>query len=252
MPLNVPPAKNYASPLIAVPTRYAETPPEGAQMIPCEVDWGTMGGPNNCVFFNLQNNAVMNFSQMVALSVDNSACGADIVFIFPDTTETLAIPAYSPKVICEIFTNQTQFYLSAPNAASEDITRFSIQNTLPPPIAVPTSQEQTTAAAGAEYSETGITEIVAPGISGTIESLSVYGYSAGTSNATLVFDIEDGSTPPVKVFQGTTVSSANIFTFPIVELSDLRVRFQNGLKINVTSLTGNGVGLVANVYYRTP
>lgn len=251
MPLVIPPAVNYQSPLVAVPTRWQnENPPEGPKMIPVEIDWNTMGGANNCVFINLQNNATLNFSQIVALAVDNSSCGGDIQFVFPDTTETVTIPAYSPKVIVPVFTNQTQFYVLGIGVASEDVTRFSIQNVVPPPIAVPTSQEQNAVSvSGVSVLATGLTQLVPATVNGTLETLQVAVYMDG---GTLVFDIEDGTG---KVIAGGSVTESvgGFLNFVPVDLQDIRVRFQTGLKLNIVSNAGITAGTISvNLYYRTP
>ena len=255
MSLIIPPAKNYQSPLVSIPNNLMKTPPEGAQMIVCEIDWGAMGGPSNCVYLNLQNNAAMNFSQITALSVDNSQCGADIQFLFPDTAETLSIPAYSPKVICPVFTNQTQFYILAPMAQTTDKTFFSILNTLPPPIAVPTTQEQNVAANNSisiiSSGSPGTTQIVPAGVNGTLEGLFV-GWTMGGSTATYMqWQLVDGASNVVAGNQATLGAGQGSGTG--FDLTDLRVRFVNGLKINWTSQNvGYTSFLAVNAYYRTP
>lgn len=253
MGISVPPAINYQSPLVALPTRWDQPPNEGSKIIPVEVDWATMGGTSNTVAFNLQNNATLEFSQIVAISIDNSACGADIQFIFPDTSETLSIPAYSPKIIVPVFTNQRQFWLTAPNAESEDITRFALLNSLPPPIAVPTTQEQNfdvfinTNVAGSSN-----TQLLAAAINGTLENISVNfccGGDAGVSN--FQWTIQDGNSNVIA--GGQVRANANQNT-PQLSLNDLRVRFQSGLKLIWTNSGNLGVNAVLpiNLYYRTP
>ena len=107
MPVTVPPAINYPSPLLSQPDRYMQVPPEGARMIPCEIDWGTMGSGGTLITsmsINLQNNSTKTFTQICSLAVDNSACCSDVQFVFPDTAETMTIPAYTPKCIVPVFT----------------------------------------------------------------------------------------------------------------------------------------------------
>lgn len=255
MSLLLPPSKNYQSPLNAVPIFYGRMPREGAKMIPVEIDWATMGGTGKCVSFNLQNNAYLEFSQIVAVSVDNSQCGADIQFIFPDTSETLTIPAYSPKTIIEVFTNQTQFYVSAPNSAVEDITRFSIHNSLPPPISVPVTLEQNAAAiSGINIAVTGSSQIVPTTINGTIESLQVAMQSTANNATVSRIDwlIIDGA--------GTAIAAGVLTNGPGANQSQivyngggLQVRFQTGIVFSWSSNanTSSGVAYV-NLYYRTP
>jgi hypothetical protein len=253
MALSVPPAVNYQSPLNALPVKWDRTPSEGSKIIPCEVDWGTMGGPNNCVSFNLQNNATLNFSQIVALSIDNSVCGSDIEFIFSDTTETLSIPAYAPKTIVPVFTNQTQFWLSCPSARSEDITRFSILNSMPPPIAVPTTQEQTTASASSiDITVTGSIQIVATTINGTLENISIDGnLYANATGGEVSWQMVDGNS--VVIAQGGQIGNLNSWNyFNALTLNDVRLRFQGGLKFQWTTLHVGAGQYDVNLYYRTP
>lgn len=250
MPINVPPAVNFPDPLVALPTRYLQDPVEGAKFIHCEVDWGSMGGASKCVNFNLQNNATLAFSQIVALAVDNSGCGADVEFVFPDSAETLSIPAYSPKVIVEVFTNQRQFYLQAPNAQSEDVTNFSIHNTLPPPIAVPTSQEQEFANVGSISGDaTSNTAIIPAGINGSLETANILFYT-GTVSGGATWELIDGNN---NVLAAGIAAASSISTSIILDLQSVRVRFQNGLyfKIIATSFTGGAIFSI-NLYYRTP
>jgi len=258
MSLTVPPAKNYTSPLASVPTVWDSTPVEGNRMIVCEIDWGTMGGTNNCVNINLQNNSYANFSQIVALAVDNSQSGADIQFIFPDTAETTTVPAYTPKTIVPVFTNMTQFYVSAPNASTEDISRFSIHNSLPPPVSIPTTQEQNVAAVNSiGISTSGSQAVVASSINGTMEALYIqHALNADAAGANVVWTLKDGTGKTVAV--GTDVvgyasgteqtSVGESFT-----LSGINVRFNQGLVFSWTSnqILGGSFYSV-NAYYRTP
>lgn len=256
MAISVPPAKNYASPLIAVPTRWGATPPEGNMMIACEIDWATMGGTNNCVNLNLQNNATLNFSQIVAISCDNSNCGSDVQFIFPDTTETMTVPAYTPKLIIPVFTNMTQFYVYSPFAQAEDITRFSILNAVPPPIAVPVTSEQEAAAFSNISMLAGgsTTQLVPVTISGTLEAASIFMFvTALTGNTTTAtWNIQDGN-GNVLIGGQNSGGAGNVVGQLVFNNDNMRVRFQNGLKFVQSAASQFGGGQAAiNAYYRTP
>lgn len=251
MPLSIPPAYNYQSPLVAVPTIFGRQPKEGAKLISCEIDWGTMGGPNNCVNINLQNNATLEFSQIVALSVDNSLCAADIQFLFPDTTETTGIPSYLPKCIIPVFTNQTQFFVSAPNAQPEDITRFTILNLLPPPVAIPFTVEQQAVAFG-ELPGDGATTfpLVDASISGTLEGISVQRNSTPDDANSQFFTIEDGT--GAVLFTGQFNSQNNTaINVTLLDFNPIHVRFNEGLSLHQTGDSINGSYSV-NLLYRTP
>src|ERR1700761_8517018 len=92
-------AVNYQSPLVAVPDINQQQPREGMKLISCEIDWGSTDKGSGAVFFNLQNNATLEVSQICGLVVDNSNCGADLEFVFPDTSTTIGIPAYAPYTV---------------------------------------------------------------------------------------------------------------------------------------------------------
>lgn len=261
MALTVLPAVNYQSPLNAVPTRVGAEPKEGRKIIPVEIDWGTMGGPNNTVSLNLQNNATLEFSQIIALSVDNSQCGGDIQFIFPDTTVTLTIPAYSPATIVEVFTNQTQFYVTNLGEETEDITRFSILNFLPPPIAVPTTQEQTVGSSAGISSASGTggaTVLLASTINGTIKNIFINWFTRTTASAN--WSISDGTGKVIatgEVLGGQTEAggtpSIQDFAVTVLDWQDISVRFQGGLNFNIGSPSSAGPSFFnVALLYRTP
>jgi hypothetical protein len=250
MPLTIPVAKNYPNQLVAIPSRVLSDPPEGNKTIPVEIDWATMGGPGNCVTLNVQNNAALSFSQIVALSIDNSACGADVEFIFPDTGETTEIPAYAPKTIVELFTNQLQFFVSCPNAASEDITRFSILNFLPPPVAVEVSKEQNFAIESAiSLTAVGSTEITAA--TGTLEAFQINGLLGVGAGDIGAIELIDGNNNVI--WQGQFYSLAAASNLPPITMSDLSVRINGGVYLKVTSTNlPAGSTATVNLYYRTP
>jgi len=252
MAIMVPPARNYAAPLISVPAEKANLPPkEGPRLIACEIDWGTMGGPNNCVNLNFQNNATLEFSQVSALCVDNSNSGADVVFIFPDTNTTCTIPSYTPYAIVEVFTNQLQFYVYASTAQPNDITRFDILNYVPPPVVVPTSQEQNFASATGIDMGTASTQLVPTSVSGTLEAAYIYLSMAATNTGGGSWALEDGNNNIIA--QGAIqVSSGNKIDITLFQNTDMRVRFQNGLKMVCSQTAVLGGQISANLYYRTP
>lgn len=252
MSFTIPPAKNYASPLVAVPTNYGDVPPEGAHLINCEILWGTMSSvADRCVNINLQNNATMNFSQISALSVDNSQCSTDIVFVFPDTGETTTFPAYSPKTILEVFTHQTQFFVVAKGALATDVSRFSIHNTVPPPIAVPISVEQQVAAAN-NITADGATgaQVIPMTINGTIEAISVSRTGPIASANNQSFSIVDGALQVIAVgtFSSQAPQTVNVL---LLNLTDIHVRFSGGLQF-LQAGTNVGGFYAVNIYYRNP
>lgn len=253
MPITIPAAENYQSPLVAVPSRVLMPPREGNKSIPCEVDWSIMGGANQSIYINLQNNATLEFSQVVALKVDNSECGASVRFIFTDTNETVTIPAYTPDAIVEVFTNQTQFYLVAEGAIATDVTRFQLLNFLPPPVVVPISTEQQTAVVGSISSGAAASAvIIPPTVNGTLENLLVqFGCASPAADSNAVATFSDGNGKVIArcpVFVKTGVP-ANVVS---LNLSDAAVRFEGGIECTISGLLIASGEYSVNVYYRLP
>lgn len=252
----VPPAVNYPNPLVALVARYLNPPREGNRMIPVEIDWGTMGGASHCVAINLQNNATLEFSQIIALAVDNSDCGADVRFVFPDTGETTTIPAGSPKTIIEVFTNQVQFFVVAgfnsETVLANDSTRFSIHNSLPPPISVPISVEQESAVFNAINADGAtMTQLVPATVSGTLQGIQVLRTSPFANSGAQAFLIKDGTG---KVITGGTFDSDSgtvSFDAIILDLNPMNVRFSQGLQMLQSGVNVGGKYCV-NLLFRIP
>lgn len=251
MGIIVPPSVNYQSPLNAVPTFWWQQPREGPKMIVCEIDWGAMGGPNNCVNINLQNNATLEFSQIVCVSVDNSLCGADLEFVFPDTAETLSIPAYAPKCIVPVFTNMTQFYVWCPGARDTDTTRFSIHNLMPPPVSVPFTIEQQIISNSNIIGDGATDAIMIPaGVFGTLESIQVLRTGPITIAGAQQFSINDGNN--TLNFGGTFAAKVDNYCNTIMlDLQGMHIRFDNGLTFNQSGDSMGGAWTV-NGLYRLP
>jgi hypothetical protein len=254
MPLTVPASKPYPNPLASLPARWDKTPPEGARQITCEILWGAMGGPANCVEINAQNLDPQTFSQIAAMSVDNSLCGSDVVFLFPDTQETLSVPAYLPKAICEVFTQTRQFWVSCPNALPSDITRLTILNTTPPPVVIPVTNEQNIASTNAiSVSASGSQQLVPATINGTLEDVyATYAFNNSASGQ-ITWTLTDGTAKVIA--QGVNVSANGTQSAGVLlNLNDVAIRFKGGLLFTwVTSGTLTAPSTVSfNVYYRQP
>jgi hypothetical protein len=212
-------------------------------------------GANKAVYVNCQNNATLNFSKIRAMIIDNSQNGSDIEIIFPDTETTVSIPAYTPYAIIPVFTNQTQFYVVSPLSQPSDKTSFTILNTAPPPIAVPTTQEQNFyTSTGINATTSGNSPLIAAGISGTIEAISIRGFmqSSPGNVSSVTLTLQDGN-GDVFISTGGICGGALTANIVFSELADLRLRFQNGLKLVwVTTGSPIEVFLWPNIYYRTP
>lgn len=253
MSLTIPPAKNYASPLVALPSVWNKAPTEGSRVVPAEVDWATMGGPSNCVNFNIAALASQTISQICALSVDNSLCAADVTFVFPDTGQTYTVAAYEPQAVFPVFTNQTQFFLTSPLAVGADTTRFAILNFLPPPVALPLSVEQNSASVGGvTITGAGTTQIVPATTSGTIEALNIIAVVAqATSNFNDLFTLKDGTGKTI--WNGNFAGNVGSFAdATLISQSALSIRFVNGLTLTQAGGFTPGGTLSINIYFRNP
>lgn len=267
MPLNIPPAVKYANPIVSLPDPWAVTnPPEGPRLLPFEILWTAMGGAELCVEINFTGGgqgSPNDFSRCAALSIDNSGCGASVRFVFSDTGDTVTIPAYSPKVIVPVFSNAKSFFVMAQGATvlPEDATRFIVHNTLPPPLAVPTSQEQNVAAIiGIECDGTTLTEILPAGTNGTLECGNIQFSSTinGTAFSTTGYTLQDGDGRVLGVMtwamSGEEADANTPENAKVWDVSGVHLRFTNGLYIQQSTIYGtldvDQVYMNVSLYYR--
>lgn len=262
MPIVVPGvATNYPSPLVSLASTFGQEPKEGRRQIPVEISWGTMGGSNFLCAFNLQNSAnTKEWSQLCAVHVDNSGCGSDIEFIFTDTSETVVVPAYEPYVLVPLFSRSLQFFVQAginsEVVESNDVTRFTLFNFVPPPVVIPAAVEQSVVSNAALAADGATnTVMIATPINGTLESIYLYRASPAAGLAgpgAQTWAITDGASSPKTFFQGTfaggNLSSWNV---PLIQLSGLNMRFTNGLSFKQTGAALGGTYSLS-LGYRTP
>lgn len=252
MGLSIPNSNVFQNPMNAVPfVGMNEQPVEGPLSISCEVDWSLY--PLNSVSFNAAPNPGQPncLSQITALQIDNSQSGVDVQFLFPDTGQTITIPAYSPYVLVPVISRSTVFYLATLGVTeTEDITRFQILNVLPPPVSVPTSQEQESISDNSiDASTVGTTTMLANNVNGTLEFLSVF-LASGTPPGFVKFNVQDGA--------GKVIGSGNVGTntenvgYLLINMP-MSVRFSQGLVFDITSSTiSPGSIFTVNALYRTP
>lgn len=262
MPLVIPASRNYQSQLTPIPDAWMnQNPPEGPQQIPAEIIWATMAGSGQCMSFNIRGNAAQTISQIRALSVDNSQCGSDVVFIFTDVNDTITIPAYSPKIIVPVFSNGTTFFVQATGEVlTADVTRFALHNTLPPPLAIPVTQAQTAVIVGAlEMDGAAVTNITATTATGTLKNgnMSFSANIVGGGNYMATAQLEDGSGKILaKVTWSGDPGDEVVENALVWNVQDIAVRFKQGLKIRqgivYGSVPSTQLYLNANLYYRTP
>ena len=260
-------AVNYPNALLAVGLHASvvpnsQSPKNGPQCVPVEIDWGTMGGTDEIVGFNLGNaGGTRSFQEICALQCDNSQCGADIEFIFTDTQTTYTIPAYTPYVLIPIFTKAIQFYcvskIDGEVVLAGDITRFTLFNFVPPPVVIsPLVQEQNTAAVGAIPGAVGTTQLVPAGVSGSLNVLyinyaSPFGGLPAAGEMTL--QVKDGTGKVLWDGQmGGGISSA--WNVILCNFSGIDFRFSGGLTFVQTLAGGAAIGGAFNTVtgYRQP
>jgi hypothetical protein len=259
VPLIIPPAVNYPSPLTAIPSFMQDQPKEGRMQVPVEILWGVMGGASKTVSINLQNNAALNISQISTLKVDNSQSGGDVVFIFPDTSDTVTIPAGAPLAVVPVFSNSVQFFVSAPNATAADVTRFQILNYQTFPADVPATVEAQTASSGGTLVNGGgpVSIQLAPaGINGTLETLklSISVPNAPAANTQTAITVKDGNNNVfINGWNFALPSGATSPVLPLIDFNAANWRFANGLIMQFAA--GGGAGsFIANTFvdYHTP
>lgn len=250
MAISVPPAVNFQSPINALVSLSQDQPTEGRQQIAAEILWATMGGTNKAVAFNLSGLANIRISQISALKIDNSACGADVQFIFPDTSEVITIPGGSPYSLVPVFSNSLTFYVYAPNASPEDIIRFIALNYQIEPAEVDAILGAAfSAGANATWALPGpVTANVIPaGVNGTLRKflLSIAPLTIPSVTLLAFLTLRDGAgtvfipTWRIGVASNMARITANIV---ILDLPDINVRFRNGLFLDWT-VTSGGTGI---------
>lgn len=268
MALTLPPAKNYQSPLFAVPSILLDTPPDGPRIVPLEFDWQTMGAVNGAgasmqtaVYVNFANNSNLAFSQIASLKVDNSQCGCDVLVVFQDTSETVLIPAYEPNAIFPVFTALRQFYaialgMTLPN----DVTRILALNFVPPPVALNAGVDQNyTLTTGLPVGNAaGNVQIIPATVSGTLTNLQLnFAIAAGPAAASngSVF-VQDGGgnylVNSLSIQAGPSTSTPGLI---VLDMKNIEWRFKNGLQVQW--LPGGGGWSNAGIInptssYRTP
>jgi len=250
LPLTIPPFSQYQGVLVPLRGLWHKAPVEGDKLITAEIDWGT-SGVAKAVQFSLSGNSPVAISQIVAVAVDNARNGADCLFAFPDSGFQLAVPAHN-QLISPVFTNALMFYVSSAAAVASDVTVFQVFNSMPPPIPIqPSSQQNTASVTGVALQTNSTTQVVAAGVTGTLNTISMsLDMTAGATAGAVQLNLNDG-TGKVLWVNIYNVPANTTVNYP-VELTGLSLRFVNGLQFLVINSTlTSGVGVV-NVYYSVP
>jgi hypothetical protein len=248
VPFTIPPFAQYQAPLVPIAGRWNQAPPEGDKFIPVEIDWGVTVPAGNAVQIAL-NSGPVQFSQIVAMSVDNGRNGGDVSFLFPDTGKQLTVPAYAQGVY-PVFTNALTFYVDCPAGVTGDMTVFEVLNSMPPPVSVLPSQEQShSGVTGINTAINGTTTIVPAGINGTLQAFSLTLYVPAAATGFCVVILQDGT--GVQKWASFLNGAAQEQSIPVTQ-SGLALRFNNGLNFVVASSTLSSGNAVVNVYYSLP
>jgi hypothetical protein len=243
MPITVPPFVQYQVQLPPLRGLWNRAPAEGDRFVSAEIDWGITTGIGMAVQFALSGNSPVAFSQIVALSVDNSKCGSDTRFLFPDSAFTLNVPAFNQGVY-NVYTNALMFYVTSPFAAIGDRTVFQVLNSMPPPIAIQPTQEQATASVTAvNLAVNATTQITPITVNGTLEGLSISVVVNSPALQCGLF-IQDGT--------GRNIWAALISQTQYFQIMPINIRFTGGLQVVVqgTTITSGQVNISA--YYSIP
>lgn len=250
-----PPAMNLGDLPHAIPSIMFSEPREGRKSITQVINWSAPVAKGlTAVSINLQNNATLEFSQICGLIVDNSQCGSDLTFIFPDTEVTVSIPAYAPYTVVNIATGQTQFFVKAAAPLAIDVTRFTILNFAPPPVAVPiTRQQQAISVASITADGATTTQLIANTVSGSLQALNVgFANPLPAVSFNILGTVKDGLNNVLWSGNVALQNTSTGFIAALVDLNGLSLRFQQGLKFVQTGAAAPGGTFDVNAYYIVP
>lgn len=249
MSLTIPAFVQFQGTLFPLRGLWRSEPPEGDRFVNAEIDWGTLSGPPgvSCVQFQLSGNSPVAFSQIAAISVDNSRSGVDVDFIFPDSGFLLTVPAHNQGVY-PVFTNALTFYVNAPGSSVGDVTIAQILNSVPPPVAIQPSSEQQQISITGQNIANGTYPVIGSGINGTLNGFNIP-WTAQSGIGSVSISLVDGTGRQLwyGIIYGTTTLQNGTFT-----QTGLTLRFRNGINLVVGGNTLAGGTVSANLYYSVP
>jgi hypothetical protein len=237
-----------------VPLRaqWNKTPPEGERFVSGEIDWTSGGAPNRAVQVSLGGNSPVAISQIIAIAVDNSRCGADVQFIFSDSGFVLNIPTHIQGVY-PVFTNALNFYIVSSGSNSGDITAWTVLNSMPPPLSIqPTATQQNIVSPSIPLTANSSTQVIPTTVSGTLTAIDINPVlTAGASAGSVTISLVGGGGQTH--WSRTYSVPANSTISPSTTLTGLATHFWNGMTLVVSGSTGITAGNVyANLYYTVP
>lgn len=238
----------------AIPSIMFKEPREGAKSVAYTIAWATAISRNvDTVSINMQDGGALEFSQICGLIVDNSNCGCDLDFIFPDTDVTVSIPAYAPYTCLQINTQQVQFFIRGINCLSTDITAISVLNYAPNPVAVPITVQQQTALAGNVPIDGIGTAILLNNVSGTLRGLAINAaWNGAVANFNNLLRLRDGAGGAILWSGNIAGITTSQFNGPLVTLENISRRFSSGIVLEQSGGFAVGGTLNCNIYYVTP
>lgn len=251
----IPPSMNLGALPNAIPSIMFKPPREGAKSVDYTVNWARALARNvDTVSVNMQDGGTLEFSQICGLIVDNSNCGSDLDFIFPDTNVVISIPAYAPYTCLQVNTQQVQFFVRALAPLANDETYFTVLNYAPSPVAVPITVQQLTANVNSiAIDGVTITQLVPAGVNGTLRSFAL---NAAWNTAPAAFNnliqLRDGAGRILWAGNIAGQTGAQTFSAMLANLGNISLRFQNGLQIVQSGGFTVGGTLGASAYYIVP
>lgn len=246
MSQTIPAFVQYQAPMFPLRGLWNHAPAEGDYFVNVVLDWAAFDA--SAVQFMLAGNSPVSISQIVALSVDNSRCGADVDFLFPDSGFVLSVPAYNSGVY-PVFTNALMFYAVASQpAGSAGLTVFQILNSMPPPLSIaPSSIQNSVTETGIPLHTTGNTYVtlLGPAVSGRMTGFNI-NWGGSTDNLpTSNVDFVDGLSNIL--WAGTINNSPGQMT-----VSGMNVRFSNGLQFGLLGSDYSTGEIFVTVFYTSP
>lgn len=250
----IPASMPLGAPIIAIPSTVYDPPKEGMKSVPFQITWSRpIARSLDTVSVNLQGNSTLEFSQICGLIVDNSNCGASLDFIFIDSDVTISIPAYAPYTVVQVNSRALEFYVRAIGPIATDVTSFSVLNYAPAPVAVPVTVEQQTAALSSISANVAATTAIVPaGVNGTLQDFAIsFGIAVPAAASNAIGTLTDGTgrviaRVPAYVNTGQSVNQV------LLDMTDLAVRFTNGINFTVSGLLIPTGEFAVNLYYRLP
>jgi len=255
--LTIPSADPYSGPIISMNSRLYTAPREGNRVVPLSINWGSDSATKQAVSFNLQNLAQTEFSQIVAIYVNNLMSNVDAVFKWAASQFQLTVPAQTEGLYPVEAPLGMNFIVQSANGTgtTEDLVFFDVYNYLPPPVSVARGFTQnvalnTTLAIGAG------TTIIIPhaDIAGIVTGIQVQAYNvvggAAASTITGQFQGGVGSTNPIDAFAFTVpAAAAPVGVIQVEDRDGIALPFRTGVDLVLgvsTALASGNLNVVLN------